>query len=286
MRQHLRAIRAATWLGWQIESNWTDPWLFFLYLVLKPLCASLLLWCMFVAARSMSAAVPGELLPFLYVGNACFMIVGGVAFGLSWVIISDREHYQMLKYIWISPLPLRSYLIGRALARSLQSAVGVVLTLAGGWLLLPELRSALTWERLDGRWLVAYLAVGVLMLGAVGMILAGAVLNLGRHSMLLSEGIAGLIYLLSGVVFPVEVLPEWLRPLCFFLPTTYWLEGVRRALMGGTTFGRALEGWSHGDLVSALLLSTALLLVVAHAVFRWNEQRAWRQGRVDQTTGV
>src|SRR5262249_47677178 len=102
MRNTLRTLAGAAWLGWQITSNWTDPWLFALYLLLKPLAGSLLLVCMYWAA---SAAAGGELtpgyLPFLYVSNACYMMVGVVTFGTSFVIISDREHYRMLKYIRI-----------------------------------------------------------------------------------------------------------------------------------------------------------------------------------------
>ena len=55
---------------------------------------------------------------------------------------------------------------------------------------------------------------------------------MSRNGMFLSEGVAGLVYLLSGVVFPLGVLPKWVQPISLCLPTTYWLEGMRRALMG------------------------------------------------------
>ena len=57
-------------------------------------------------------------------------------------------------------------------------------------------------------WLFAYLMIGGAMLWACGMLLAGACLNLSRNGMFLSEGIAGIVYLLSGVVFPLRALPE------------------------------------------------------------------------------
>ena len=31
MKEVWRSFRMATWLGWQIESNWTDPFLFAIY---------------------------------------------------------------------------------------------------------------------------------------------------------------------------------------------------------------------------------------------------------------
>ena len=35
-----RSFRMAAWLGWQIESNWTDPFLFAIYSIIKPLAGS------------------------------------------------------------------------------------------------------------------------------------------------------------------------------------------------------------------------------------------------------
>ncbi len=32
-----RSFRTAAWLGWQIESNWADPFLFAVYSIVKPL---------------------------------------------------------------------------------------------------------------------------------------------------------------------------------------------------------------------------------------------------------
>ena len=31
LSETLRSFKVATWLGWQIESNWTDPFLFAVY---------------------------------------------------------------------------------------------------------------------------------------------------------------------------------------------------------------------------------------------------------------
>ncbi|MEN9564663.1 MAG: hypothetical protein RIR73_2907, partial [Chloroflexota bacterium] len=32
-----RSFRMAAWLGWVIESNWTDPFLFAVYSIVKPI---------------------------------------------------------------------------------------------------------------------------------------------------------------------------------------------------------------------------------------------------------
>ena len=83
MNPHVRTLRWSTWLGWQIESNWADLRLFVLYLVIKPITGSLMLVCMFYAARAAAPTrVPSEFLPYVYISNACYGLVGTVMFGI------------------------------------------------------------------------------------------------------------------------------------------------------------------------------------------------------------
>jgi ABC-2 type transport system permease protein len=139
--------------------------------------------------------------------------------------------------------------------------------------------------------LLAFLGVGAVMLWACGMILASAMLNMSRSGMFLSEGIGSLVYFLSGVVFPVNQLPEWLRPVSLCLPTTYWLEGMRRAITGpvpkqSPLSDSPLAAWGNGELLLALTIATAVLVVVAQLYYRRSVRRAWRNGKLDEVTGV
>ena len=43
MRAALAQLRTAAWLGWQVESNWADPYVFLVYAVLRPLATGLIL---------------------------------------------------------------------------------------------------------------------------------------------------------------------------------------------------------------------------------------------------
>jgi ABC-2 type transport system permease protein len=286
MQQYLRTLRWSAWLGWEIESNWTRPWLFAAYALVKPLTATLLLVCMYWAARAATQGVvtPGYL-PFLYVSSALYMLVGGLTFGMSGAVIADREQYGMLKYIRISPIGLESYFVGRGLSRAVQAGVAIVLALVLGIALLPELRSALSRQEIAWRWLAVYSVLGFGMLVGLGLVLTGILLNMARHGQFLSEAVAGLLYLLCGVVFPLDVLPRWLQPVSLALPPTYWLEGMRRALMGPSDLPSPLNAWRNDQLALALGITTFLMLAFAHRFFRCCERRAWRIGRYDQITG-
>jgi ABC-2 type transport system permease protein len=285
----LRTLRWSTWLGWQIESNWADPWLFALYLIVKPITGSLVLVCMFFAARVV-AQTPPEFLPYVYVSNACFGLVGTVMFGMSYVVVSDRENYGMLKYIFISPARLQGYLLGRGIARALEGFLGGAVTVVAGLFLFSEVRTSVA-TGIDWAWLAVFLIIGSSMLYSAGMILASAVFNMHRNGMFLSEGIAGVVYLLSGVIFPLSELPRWLQWVALSLPTTYWLEGMRRALMGvpperSPLSKSPLAGFTNWELAGALVLTTIALAAFAQWFYRWNVRRAWRNGKIEEQTGV
>lgn len=292
---HLRTLSWSTWLGWQVESNWANPWLFTLYLVVKPVTGSLMLVCMFYAADAAADAafgrgVPKEYLPYVYVSNACYALVGAVMFGMSSVVIADRESYRMLKYIFVSPAEFQTYFLGRGFAKAMEGVGGGVITILAG-LALPGIRNSLGFGNMDVGWLLVYLAVGFVMLWSAGMLLASAVLNMSRSSMFLSEGIAGVIYFLSGVVFPLSILPRWLQPVSACLPTTYWLEGMRRAILGppppDSPLGQSpMAGWTNWELLLAMVVSTLLLATAAQYFHRWSVRKAWRNGKIEETSGM
>lgn len=289
---HLRTLRLAAWLGWQLETNWASPWLFALYMFVKPVAGSLMLVCMFFAARlATDGRVPAEFLPYLYISNACYGLVGTVMFGLSYAVVRDREHYRMLKYVYISPAHFQTYFLGRGLARALEGTVSAVLNILVGLLLFSDIRAAMGRDGIDWLWLLAFLTIGSAMLWACGMILAGACLNMSRNGMFLSEGVAGLMYLLSGVVVPLAVLPGWVQAIGLSLPTTYWLEGMRRALMGpvpenAPMLHSPLTSWDNFELAGMLAATTAVLVVAAQLFWRWSERRAWRNGNLEENAGV
>jgi ABC-2 type transport system permease protein len=292
MKPTRQTFRWAAWLGWQLESNWTEPWLFVIYILLKPITSSLMLVCMYYAAHiATSGAVPREFLPYIYVSNACYGLVGAVMFGMSHVVISDREHYRMLKYIYVSPAAFQTYFLGRGVSAAFQALLGGLINLGAGMLFFSEVRDPIFHHALEWGWLLVYLVLGTILLVALGLILASVMLILTRQAMYLSEGIAGLMYLVCGVVFPLPVLPQWLQSVSLCLPPTYWLEGMRRCLIGVPAEGSSLADsplvrWGHAELLLALSGSTIVLWVFAQWFFYWAERRAWRLGKIEEQTGL
>ena len=104
-----------------------------------------------------------------------------------------------------------------------------------------------------------------------------------RHNYVIGQGVAGALYLLSGVVFPLDVLPGGLQWLGKGLPVTYWLEALRRAVLGDGG-NEALRSLSTGTVILILAVSTLVLAVASILFFRWAERIAHRRGLLDMQT--
>jgi hypothetical protein len=96
-----RSFRTAAWLGWQIESNWTDPFLFAIYSFIKPISTAAILVVMYGIITQGNYESP--IFTYMYLGNAFYIYVGAVMAGVSWAVIDDREHYKTLKYMYQYP---------------------------------------------------------------------------------------------------------------------------------------------------------------------------------------
>lgn len=270
-----RSFRTAIGLGWAIESNWSDPFLFAIYTMAKPLAAAGILVVMF---QVITQGQNTEFLQFLIVGSALWNVVFGVMSGLVQSILEDRERYRMIKYVVVTPTSLFPFLLGRSLARVVVSFVAVILTMLVGIVFLDvQLQPNLLY-------LVPATVLGVMAVMALGVFMAGWCLQLRQEAWSYPEAIAGALYLISGAIFPIDILPAFLHPIAYASPTTWWLEASRRGLLGHGSPG-TLGDLSDGTVMLLLALSTAIVIPVALAAFAWFMQRARQAGLLDMTTG-
>src|SRR5439155_18702569 len=179
--------------------------------------------------------------------------------------------------IW--PIGLQSYLVGRGIASGARGMLGAAITLAAGFALPLGLSEHIRPATIAWGWLFGYLILGTILSLALGLILVAAVLNMARHGMFLSEGVGSALYLLSGTLFPLAVLPPWLQHLSCCLPQTYWMEGLRKTLFSTGVASGPLASWSQPRLFLVVLGSTVVLFCAAQVIFRAAERRALRRGR-------
>ncbi|MCX8062405.1 MAG: ABC transporter permease [Anaerolineales bacterium] len=275
-----RSFRLATWLGWQIESNWADPFLFAIYSLIKPLSSAAILVIMYSVITQADFESP--IFPYIYLGNAFYMYVGHVMTGISWAVIDDREHYKTMKYIYTAPVHFPSYLLGRGVARFIIASISVLVTVVFGVLFL---KISIDIAHVNWGFFLLTLLTGVVMLALMGLTLAGIMLLLVHHMFGVGEAVAGALYLFSGAIFPLEVLPTYLRPIGFLMPITYWLELLRRLLVGNIASSfPTLQNYSNSHLYLILVALTILFAILSVFVFRACENRAKELGLIDTVT--
>jgi ABC-2 type transport system permease protein len=271
-------LKAAAWLGLQIESNWTDPFLFTAYAVAHPLATALILAGMFWAVGGLASGA--EAFRGFYLGSAFHNYVVMVLVGMGWMIVEEREEFETLKYVYTSPIGMFNYLAGRSLVKLALATLSTVLTLAVGWFAV-----GLRWDWGAVHWLPLVLALGLGVFATVslGFFVAGFAMLMPRAAFTLNDGIAVALYLLCGVIFPVDLLPRALQWVALGLPFTWWYEALRRFLLGHGS-SRLLDVWSDGALLLWLLGTTLAFSAAAHLAYVALEHRARQLGRLDQTT--
>ena len=275
-----RSFWVATWLGWQIESNWTQPFLFAIYSIIKPLAGAAILVVMYSVITQGNFNTP--IFPYLYYGNAFYQYVAAILTGVSWAVIDDREHYKTLKYMYIAPINIPLYWLGRGVARFLTGSISVLITIAFGvaFLHVPLNLATVNWPLF-----IVALFIGVSMLAMMGLILASITLLIAHHFFLIGEAVAGALFLLSGAIFPLEVLPAWIRPVGFAVPITYWLELMRRSLIGNVAQAfPTLSRFGNLQLLGILIGLTIVFAIASLFVFRFCDHHAREQSLIDRVT--
>lgn len=251
------------------------------YSVAKPIAASLILVVMYSIIAAIGGGPDIGLFHYMFVSNAFFMYVGQVLFGVAQIVHDDREHFQTMKYIYISPSNYFSYMIGRSVSKMVITTFAVIITMAFGVFLLNVPLNIFTIN-----WLLfmAVMVIGIFCIMAFGLALAGLSFLTAKHQGGMNEGIAGLFYLFCGVVFPVSILPSWGMSFAKILPITYWLELVRRTLNLGVGMDSTLSGASTAYCMAILCLSTLIFSIVALAIFKVGDTVARQKGLIDMTT--
>lgn len=275
-----RSFKIAAWLGWQITSNWTDPLMFAIYSIVRPVSRAAILVVMYGVITQGNFSNP--LFPYIFLGNAFYNYVFAVMNGVSWAVIDDREHYKTLKYMYVAPIRIPIYLLGRGVAGFLVASLSVIITILAGVLFLH-----VSFDPLQADWVLFFVSlfIGVIMLSLMGLVLAAFSLLVVRHSGFLAEGVSGVLFLFSGAIYPLEVLPKWLQPLGFAIPITYWLELMRRSLIGSVAQAfPTLARFSNLELFGILVGLSVIFGALAIYVFRVCDRRARERGLIDRTT--
>ncbi len=284
VKRGLTAFRVGFWLGWKTESNWTNPVFYVLWSMLGPMTSGLILTMMIKVLQISGNGSGPDLLPYVFIGTVVYSLVGLLLDSMSWAVLEDRERLGMLKYIAITPSSMYAYLWGRGFAKVAVNFLSVPLTLTFGALVLdiPISLGTINWGLL-----ALVLGLGLLIITFAAQILAGLTMMIARHAGFLGQAVSGALYLFTGTLFPLTVLPGWAQAIARAVPLTYWVEGMRRALWvdaRNPIYNSGLSHISDTRLLLILLGSAIVMAGISIPLEGRAEHRAKEKGLLDMNT--
>lgn len=143
--------------------------------------------------------------------------------GIS-VTFMEEMWARNLGQLFVSPLRPYELVVSLALMSLLRTLISVT---PAAVLALPLFD---VWVFSLGPPLAAFFANLLFFGWTVGLVVAALVLRLGLGAESLAWVAVFALAPLSGVYYPVDVLPAWLQPVAWALPSTYVFEGMRAVL--------------------------------------------------------
>jgi ABC-2 type transport system permease protein len=195
--------------------------------------------------------------PYLsnYGGNYFAFVIIGVAFseylalGIGAIGESIRQGQTTgtLELMLLSPTRLIVTLLSSSLWSYVFASLRVLVYLVVGAML------GMRFEHANVPFALLSLVLAIISFNALGLFTASVIIMMKRGNPL-GWALRVSSMVLSGVYYPVDVLPAWLRPLGQLLPLTHALELLRRSLLLGEGFTQL---W--GDLLILAGLTIVLL---------------------------
>jgi ABC-2 type transport system permease protein len=205
------------------------------------------------------------------------LLIGAVVWaylGIIFEFITETVAWERwegtIEYTFMAPLPRAAHLGGSGLFAVLYGFVRAVLLFV-----VVALAFGLTFPNADFAAAVAILALASVSFFGIGMMTAVLPLISPEKGAQLGFVAQGMLLVVSGVYYPVGVLPDWMQWLSTISPATYALRGIRASILDGAGLAWA-DAWP-------LLLIGAVSIPLGLWVFGRGEVYAKRTGKLKRS---
>ncbi len=183
--------------------------------------------------------------------------------------IQRERWYGTLENLFVCPAGFETAVLGKIIGNTLWGLISMAISATFVVLVFQRTIVIAHWGLLGLGFLlmtVSFIAIAFMMAG---------LFTLSRSARILMNVLEHPIYILCGIVFPVEILPHGVQWFSYLLSPTWAVKVLRLSVTGG----------SGGDIQTAilgLLVTTALYWVAAWRSFRVIDRKA----RVEASLGV
>ena len=224
-----------------------------------------------ISGGQMDEAAISRFVLYLLVGTIAWRFLGIIFENIGEVIAWERWE-GTIEYTFMSPVPRLTHLLGMCAATLVRALVLSVGILAAVTLFVPV-------DLSHANALSALVLLGVGALAFVGLGIASAAFPLmwTEKGLQMAYIVQAVVLLVSGVYYPVSVLPGWMQILSTISPATYVIRGMRAALMDGADLATLWPEVWPALAVGVLSIPLGLRLFVAV------ERYAKRTGRLKRS---
>ena len=174
------------------------------------------------------AADVGLLTIYLLIGTLVWAFLHEV-FDLTAFMVSWERWEGTIEYTFMAPIRLATMLVGSSVFSVLYAAIRTILVLGVASLFFDlDLSGA--------NFLTAgvFLAVGSIGFLGVGIMAATLPLMYVERGSQMTVIVSAILLLVSGIYYPISVLPGWLQAISWISPARYVLEGIRAGILDGS----------------------------------------------------
>ena len=223
----------------------------------------ILLFSMFMQRDSKVHGTAFSLGTMMLPGVLGLVVLWGGFLAVAQQLAVEREDGTLLRAKAL-PNGMPAYLIGKIVVVGGMTLISMLIILVPGLLLFPGLDFAAPHSWMTLLWVAVLGMVASMPLGAI----AGSFISNPRNLGLIVLPMMA-VMIVSGIFFPMAVLPEWLQWIAQVFPM-YWLGlGMRSALLPDSMAALEVGGsWHHLETVAVLGVWAVVGLVVAPVVLR------------------
>ncbi len=216
----------------------------------------------FVDSPELRASIPQGNSYFAYalVGFVFFDYLSAAIDTFDQTLMTARDT-GTLEPLLVTQVSLPVVLAGSALYPFASTTLRIAVYLAWGTVLFGFPLDAANWISVSTVVLATLLAFSSLGIFSASYLL---LFKRGNPAKWFILGISSVV---GGVLFPVNILPDWLQMIAHLNPITYALDAMRAALLDGAGLSAI---WRP---LFVLLLSAAVLLPLSMATFAWALRR-------------
>jgi ABC-2 type transport system permease protein len=213
----------------------------------------------------------GSFLLYLVLGSGLMGMWGTTIYGSSNSIGFDRWN-GTIESTLAAPIPLSWIALGRVLFNTFEGVINALFILIIG----------LVWFQVGfgvvnpGLFFLASVST-FLSLSAFGLLMCTVIL-LSRKGGFITNSMEIPVYIATGTMFPVSILPIVALPFAFLLAPTWGIEAIRLSALPGYT-GLATNYWTD---LGLLAVETLAYLGLAFVLFKRVEAYAKRNGTLEE----